>query len=233
VVERGGAIRFRPGEGVVDLRGASWEVEGEIGVLEASVDDGKLRSETYPDPLARVFSALAAPHSGDFVLSLADGFEAVDWGGVTHQGGGSHGALHAGDSLGPLLFVGCGPDSADEKEQWTLRDVAPVVWTTGRRDWPAVRWGRPAGVPPRPAPCQRRSNVFGSCSCFPGPGAAEVGVKRAGGRDRRSRRGGERGADRRPPSTATGRWPLSDDDVWSGRRRPGDGLVPSPDGHQA
>jgi len=128
VVERGGeSIRFRPGEGVADLRGASWELEGELAVLEARVEDGKLRSETYPDPLARVFSALAAPHSGDFVLSLADGFEAVDWGGVTHQGGGSHGALHAGDSLGPLLFVGCGPDSAAEKEQWTLRDVAPVV----------------------------------------------------------------------------------------------------------
>ena len=37
------------------------------------------------------------------------------------------GALHAGDSLGPLLFVGCGPESADERPQWALRDVAPVV----------------------------------------------------------------------------------------------------------
>ncbi len=55
------------------------------------------------------------------------GFEAVDWGGVTHAGGGSHGSLHAGDSLGPLLFVGCGPGDASEREQWTLRDVAPAV----------------------------------------------------------------------------------------------------------
>ena len=77
--------------------------------LEATVEDGRLRSETYPDPLARVWSALSAPHAGDFVVSLAPGFEAVDWGGVTHAGGGSHGSLHAGDSLGPLLFVGCGP----------------------------------------------------------------------------------------------------------------------------
>jgi hypothetical protein len=77
--------------------------------------------------LARVWSALTAPHSGDFVVSLTPGFEAVDWGGVSHAGGGSHGALHAGDSLGPLLFVGCGPSSAEEKEQWTLRDVAPVI----------------------------------------------------------------------------------------------------------
>ena len=102
-------------------------MSGELGVLAAAVTAGRLRSETYPDPLARVWSALTAPHAGDFVLSLALGFEAVDWGGVTHAGGGSHGALHAGDSLGPLLFVGCGPGSADEREQWALRDVAPVI----------------------------------------------------------------------------------------------------------
>jgi hypothetical protein len=120
-------LRFRPGGEVGDLRGGSWEVEGDLEALEASVEDGRLRSETYPDPLARVWSALTAPHGGDFIVSLAPGFEAVDWGGVSHAGGGSHGALHAGDSLGPLLFVGCGPESAAEREQWTLRDVAPIV----------------------------------------------------------------------------------------------------------
>jgi Type I phosphodiesterase / nucleotide pyrophosphatase len=128
VVERGDAVvRFRPGDDVADLRGGGWEVEGELAALEASIEDGRLSSETYPDPLARVWSALTAPHAGDFIVSLALGFEAVDWGGVSHAGGGSHGALHAGDSLGPLLFVGCGPDSAEEREQWALRDVAPVI----------------------------------------------------------------------------------------------------------
>jgi hypothetical protein len=128
VVERKGeSLRFRPGGETADLRGGQWELEGELAALAATVEDGKLRSEDYPDPLARVWSALTAPHAGDFVVSLAPGFEAVDWGGVTHAGGGSHGALHAGDSLGPLLFVGCGPESADEREQWTLRDVAPAV----------------------------------------------------------------------------------------------------------
>jgi hypothetical protein len=127
-VERGDAkLRFRPGSDVADLRGGSWEIDGDLAALEASVEDGRLRSEAYPDPLARVWSALTAPHGGDFVISLTPGFEAVDWGGVSHAGGGSHGALHAGDSLGPLLFVGCGPESADEREQWALRDVAPII----------------------------------------------------------------------------------------------------------
>ncbi len=127
-VERGGeTLRFRPGGEVADLRDGRWELDGEVGVLAATIEGGRLRSDEYPDPLARVWSALSAPHAGDFVVSLAPGFEAVDWGGVTHAGGGSHGALHAGDSLGPLLFVGCGPAAAAEREQWTLKDVAPVV----------------------------------------------------------------------------------------------------------
>ncbi len=128
VVERGGErLRFRPGTGVADLRGGSWEIDGDPGAVEAELDAGTLRSETYPDPLARVWSALTAPHAGDFLVSLELGFEAVDWGGDSHVGGGSHGSLHADDSLGPLLFVGCGPGSAAEREQWTLRDVAPAV----------------------------------------------------------------------------------------------------------
>jgi predicted AlkP superfamily pyrophosphatase or phosphodiesterase len=128
VIERGARrLRFRPGDEVSDLRGRRWEIDGDLDAIEATIEDGLLRSETFPDPLARVWLALNCPHGGDFVLSLAEGYEAVDWGGVTHAGGGSHGALHAGDSLGPLLFVGCGPKDASEREQWTLRDVAPAV----------------------------------------------------------------------------------------------------------
>jgi predicted AlkP superfamily pyrophosphatase or phosphodiesterase len=128
VVERKGErLRFGPGKQAADLRGARWDVAGDPGVLEGSIEDGVFRSEEYPDALARVFSAVSAPQAGDFVLSLTPGYEAVDWGGVSHAGGGSHGSLHAGDSLGPLLFVGCGPASAGEREQWALRDVAPVI----------------------------------------------------------------------------------------------------------
>ena len=128
VVERGEAVlRFRPGGATRDLRGSRWHLDGDPAAVEAESTDGRLSSDAYPDPLARIWSALSAPNSGDFVLSLAPGFEAVDWGGVTHVGGGSHGSLHAGDSLGPLLFVGCGPAQASAHEQWTLADIAPIV----------------------------------------------------------------------------------------------------------
>ncbi|HKI67025.1 MAG TPA: alkaline phosphatase family protein [Solirubrobacterales bacterium] len=128
VIEREGeALRFRPGNELSDLRGERWDVVGSLGVLGASVESGVFRSDEYPDALLRVFSAVTAPHAGDFIVSLTPGYEAVDWGGVSHAGGGSHGSLHAGDSLGPLLFVGCGPDDAGDRGRWALRDVAPVV----------------------------------------------------------------------------------------------------------
>jgi hypothetical protein len=126
MVERGGArLRFRPGDGVEDLRGGRWEIEGALEALEATLVDSRLASDRYPDPLGRVFAALRSPHAGDFVVSLEPGYEAVDWGGTSHAGGGSHGSLHRGDSLGPLLFVGCDP--VPPREQWSLRDVAPAV----------------------------------------------------------------------------------------------------------
>ncbi len=128
VVEREGSeLRFRPGAQVCDLRDGGWDLSGEIAALDASIEDGVIRSDQYPDPLSRVWSALCAPHAGDLIVSAALGYECVDWGGSAHLGGGSHGSLHRGDSLGPLLFVGCGPESAAEREQWNLRDVAAVV----------------------------------------------------------------------------------------------------------
>jgi len=122
-----GELRFRPGGEILDRRGGSWSIEGDLAVIDARIEDGRIASDAYPDPLGRLWSALRAPNAGDIVVSAALGYECVDWGGSSHVGGGSHGSLHRGDSLGPLLFVGCGPDSADEREQWALRDVAPLV----------------------------------------------------------------------------------------------------------
>lgn len=128
VVERDASrLSFSPGEKLSDLRGRRWDLEGDPGALRATVENGVLTSDEYPDPLTRVHAALSAPNAGDFVVSLAPGYEAVDWGGVSHAGGGSHGSLLAGDSLGPLLFVGCGPADPSGRRQWALRDVAPAV----------------------------------------------------------------------------------------------------------
>ncbi len=121
-----GELRFRPGGGLVDRRGGRWSLEGDLDVLELDVHDGTLESRTYPDALGRLWSALRCPQAGEVLLSAQPGYEFLDWGRAHHVGGGSHGSLHADDSLGTLLWCGTGPER-DAREQWTLRDVVPMV----------------------------------------------------------------------------------------------------------
>jgi hypothetical protein len=125
VWSRRGEVRFAPGGELTDLRGGSWRVPGELEALELEVEQGRVSSRTYPDALARVWSAVRCPGAGELVVSGTPGYEFVDWGGSDHVGGGSHGSLHRGDSLGVLLMSGL--RHSPERLQWTLRDVAPTV----------------------------------------------------------------------------------------------------------
>jgi hypothetical protein len=122
-----GELRFAPGDGPVDRRGRRWSVEGNLGVVDGQVQDGRLVTPAYPDALGRTWAALSCPTSGDVALSCGPSYEFLDWGGQAHVGGGSHGSLHASDSLGALLFCGTGPGARGERDQWAIRDVASVV----------------------------------------------------------------------------------------------------------
>jgi hypothetical protein len=122
----GKAGRARGTGAVADARGRRWSVGGSFEALAAGVLDGVFISPDYPDALARVWSALTCPTSGEVLLSAAPGWEFLDWGGAAHVGGGSHGSLHASDSLGALVC--CGVDlPVDPPGQWAIRDIAPLV----------------------------------------------------------------------------------------------------------
>lgn len=121
-----GELRFAPGGSVVDPRGVSWSVEGALDAIDATVKDGRLFTPAYPDALARAWAALTCPTSGEVLLSAAPGQEFMDWGRQAHVGGGSHGSLHASDSLGALILSGIELPEA-EPAQWAIRDIAPLV----------------------------------------------------------------------------------------------------------
>ena len=124
----GGELRFAPGTSLEDPRGGRWRVHGDFAVLDARVDGVRFLSPDYPDALARVWAALECPTSGDVLLSAAAGREFPDWGGVDHVGGGSHGSLHASDSLGALVFCGVeAPAERAEGGHWSIRDIAPMA----------------------------------------------------------------------------------------------------------
>ena len=94
-----------------------------------SQDDTFISAE-YPDALARVWASLTCPTSGEVLLSAAPGYEFLDWGGAAHVGGGSHGSLHASDSLGALVLERGRSGSAASNPpqgQWSIRDIAPIV----------------------------------------------------------------------------------------------------------
>jgi hypothetical protein len=120
-------LRFAPGSQLVDVNGGGWDVEGDLGVLAARIEEGRFLAPDYPDALTRVWSAVTCATAGDLLLSAGPGYEFVDWGGSSHVGGGSHGSLHRSDSLGALLWCGTGPDTRDARSQWALQDIAPMV----------------------------------------------------------------------------------------------------------
>jgi hypothetical protein len=119
-----GVLRFGPGADLIDPRGCSWSVDGDLDTLGLDVADGRVDSGSYPDGLARLWSALCSPTTGDVLLSAGGGYEFVDWGGVAHVGGGSHGSLHRGDSLGALVMAGV---DAPARDHWSIEDVTPAI----------------------------------------------------------------------------------------------------------
>jgi hypothetical protein len=121
-----GELRFAPTGEVHDPRGRSWRVSGEHGVLNAHIEEGLFHCPDYPDALARVWAALTCQTSGEILVSAAPAYEFSDWGRQAHVGGGSHGSLHASDSLGALVV--CGVEMGERpSRQWAIRDVAPLI----------------------------------------------------------------------------------------------------------
>lgn len=99
-------------------------------MLGAAVRDGLFSAPDHPDALARAWSALSCPTSGDVLLSAEPHHEFLDWGRQAHVGGGSHGSLRGEDSLGALIL--CGVDlgaraSNPTPAQWSIRDIAPLI----------------------------------------------------------------------------------------------------------
>jgi hypothetical protein len=121
-----GELRFCPGGPVEDARGVRWSVDGALEAIGGRVQDGRLLSPDFPDALSRAWSALLCPTSGEVLLSAAPGFEFIDWGRQAHVGGGSHGSLHACDSLGALIIDGVATPPV-EPAQWAIRDVAGMI----------------------------------------------------------------------------------------------------------
>jgi hypothetical protein len=119
-------LRFAPGDTYTDPRGLSWDVEGDLGVLGLSAADGLIGSREFPDALGRAWSALNCAGLGDVLTTPRPGYEFLDWGGVAHVGGGTHGSLHTADSAAQLIVTGTGA-GREHQATWSIGDVYSLV----------------------------------------------------------------------------------------------------------
>ena len=128
VESRRGRFEFSRGSGLdratPDAFGNVWNWRGELGALGLDFVDDVLESSEYPNALERIAGVLDHRSSGDVWLTAEPGCEFEVSGGEAHAGGGSHGALHALDSLSPVIIGGAG--ARDLPRHMRSLDIAPL-----------------------------------------------------------------------------------------------------------
>ena len=128
VENRRGRLEFRRGAGhgrtARDSFGNVWSWRGEPRALSLELVDGVLESTEYPNALERIAGVLDAPNSGDVWVTAEPGCEFEVTGGKAHAGGASHGALHALDSLSPVIIAGAG--APELPRHMRSVDIAPL-----------------------------------------------------------------------------------------------------------
>jgi hypothetical protein len=107
---RRGTVEFRrateSGSRVSDVFGGMWTITGDLEALGLERSDGVVDSLDYPNALERIAGVLDSDKSGDLWVTAVPGCEFEVPGGKAHVGGASHGALHALDSLSPVVLAG-------------------------------------------------------------------------------------------------------------------------------
>jgi hypothetical protein len=92
----------------VDPFGTTWRWQGEPDALDLRIDGRTIESGQYPNGFERIAGVLDLDKSGELWVTARPGCEFEAPGGEAHIGGASHGALHALDSLCPVIVAGGG-----------------------------------------------------------------------------------------------------------------------------
>ena len=104
----GAGVSSAAAEQALDGYGGTWAWKGDLEALGMERDGSDLGSATYPNAFERIAGALDARNGGDIWVTAQPGCEFEVTGGDAHTAGASHGALHALDSLSPVIVAGLG-----------------------------------------------------------------------------------------------------------------------------
>jgi hypothetical protein len=124
-----GQLRFWPTReepnGFKDSYGCFWRWEGDLETVEGNVSNNEIWFSDYPNAFERIVGALDCKNSGHLWLTAQPGYEFRIAETSIHLGGGSHGSLHALDSLSPLVIAGA-PKTLKIPAQPRAVDVTPL-----------------------------------------------------------------------------------------------------------
>lgn len=112
-------------DNAVDDFGGLWHWSGDGGVLDVRQEGRSLVFGDYPNAFERLAGVLDLDQSGEIWTTAKPGREFEVPGGKAHVGGASHGALHALDSLSPVIMAG---GAAPRRLPRAMRsvDIAPM-----------------------------------------------------------------------------------------------------------
>ncbi|WP_241154417.1 alkaline phosphatase family protein [Staphylospora marina] len=105
--QREGKLQFRPGDRFTDEYGQTWDLIGDLPILDLTVEEGnRIVCGVYPDVLARLHGVMDTAEQV-VVVTVSPGYEMVGEKSPKHPGA-AHGSLHQLDSLVPMIV--CGTD---------------------------------------------------------------------------------------------------------------------------
>lgn len=109
----------------VDPFGGAWGWTGDAAALKLQHDGKAALFDEYPNAFERIAGLLDLDQSGEIWVTAQPGCEFEVAGGKAHVGGASHGALHALDSLSPVIVAG-GRLRVSLPEHMRSVDIAPL-----------------------------------------------------------------------------------------------------------
>ena len=109
-----------------DQFGGHWSWRGEPRVLAVEREGRAILFSEYPNAFERIAGALDLEKSGDVWATAKPGCEFEVPGGKAHVAGASHGALHALDSLSPVVIAGPGTRGLLPRHMRSV-DIAPLI----------------------------------------------------------------------------------------------------------
>jgi hypothetical protein len=124
-----GRLEFARSEGdggaAADAFGGHWTWRGDPEPVALFMDEKRVDFDLYPNAFERIAGVLDLDQSGEIWVTARPGCEFEVPGGHAHVGGASHGALHALDSLSPVIAAGAGVTRRLPSRMRSL-DIAPM-----------------------------------------------------------------------------------------------------------